>query len=213
VPPAGEVGCEPKPNEVFVDGAGAPKAKGEGWVKVEGLLGAELEVACPNGFVFCGVPKENGENGQNGKEEDEEEDDKKSSSSHEKQKKSSSSSSSEEKEKDTKINSYQSKITTPAPTKRSSGIFSSILGKRNRSESDNYTSLKKRRLSISSNEFMKNADPIKLRIDGVYYDIEPKFFKGTGAFGWYNNGRQEFQVNEENLNVAWNLNMTVIGTK
>jgi len=61
VPPAGEVGCEPKPNEVFVDGAGAPKAKGEGWVKVEGLLGAELEVACPNGFVFCGVPKENGE--------------------------------------------------------------------------------------------------------------------------------------------------------
>jgi len=39
------VGCEPKPNEVLVDGAGAPKAKGEGWVKVEGLLGAELEVA------------------------------------------------------------------------------------------------------------------------------------------------------------------------
>jgi len=62
-PPAGEVGCDPKPNEVFVDGAGAgaPKAKGEGWVKVEGLLGAELEVACPNGFAFCGVPKENGE--------------------------------------------------------------------------------------------------------------------------------------------------------
>ena len=29
-PPAGEVGCELKPNEVFVDGAGAPKAKGEG---------------------------------------------------------------------------------------------------------------------------------------------------------------------------------------
>ena len=60
-PPAGEVGCEPKPNEVFVGGAGAPKAKGEGWVKVEGLLGAEPEVACPNGFAFCGVPKENGE--------------------------------------------------------------------------------------------------------------------------------------------------------
>lgn len=55
------MGCEPKPNEVFVDGAGAPKAKGEGWMKVEGLLGAEPEVACPNGFAFCGVPKENGE--------------------------------------------------------------------------------------------------------------------------------------------------------
>jgi hypothetical protein len=60
-PPAGEVGCEPKPNEVFVDAAGAPKAKCEGWVKVEGLLGAEPEVACPNEFAFCGVPKENGE--------------------------------------------------------------------------------------------------------------------------------------------------------
>ena len=60
------MGCEPKPNEVFVDGAGAPKAKDEGWVKVEGLLGAEPEVTCPNGFAFCGfafcgVPKENGE--------------------------------------------------------------------------------------------------------------------------------------------------------
>ena len=30
-------------------------------MKVEGLLGAELEVACPNGFALCGVPKENGE--------------------------------------------------------------------------------------------------------------------------------------------------------
>ena len=60
-PPAGEVGCEPKPNEVFVDGAGAPKAKGEGWAKVEGLFGAELEVVCPNRVAFCGVPNENGE--------------------------------------------------------------------------------------------------------------------------------------------------------
>lgn len=29
-------------------------------MKVEGLLGAEPDVACPNGFTFC-VPKENGE--------------------------------------------------------------------------------------------------------------------------------------------------------
>jgi len=58
-PPAGEVGCEPKPNAVLVDGAGAPKAKGEGWLKVEGLLGAEPDVACPNEFAFGGVPKEN----------------------------------------------------------------------------------------------------------------------------------------------------------
>ena len=55
------MGCEPKPNEVFVDVAGAPKAKDEGWAKVEGLLGAEPEVPCPNGFAFCGVPKENGD--------------------------------------------------------------------------------------------------------------------------------------------------------
>jgi len=61
-PPAGEAGCEPKPNGAFVDGAGAtPKAKGEGWLKVDGLLGAEPDVVCPNGFAFCGVPKENGE--------------------------------------------------------------------------------------------------------------------------------------------------------
>ena len=62
VPPAGEVGCEPKPNGAFVEGAGNPKAKGEGWLKVDGLLGAEPDVACPNGFTFCcDVPKENGE--------------------------------------------------------------------------------------------------------------------------------------------------------
>ena len=36
--------CEPKPNKVFEDGAGTPKAKGEGWVKVEALLGAELDL-------------------------------------------------------------------------------------------------------------------------------------------------------------------------
>lgn len=28
-------------------------------MKVEGLLGAEPDVACPNGLTFCGVPKEN----------------------------------------------------------------------------------------------------------------------------------------------------------
>jgi len=28
-PPAGEAGCELKPNEAFVDGNGVPKAKGE----------------------------------------------------------------------------------------------------------------------------------------------------------------------------------------
>lgn len=32
-----------------------------GWLKVEGLFGAEPGVACPNEFAFCGVPKENGE--------------------------------------------------------------------------------------------------------------------------------------------------------
>jgi len=30
-------------------------------LKVEGLLGAEPDVACPNRLAFCGVPKENEE--------------------------------------------------------------------------------------------------------------------------------------------------------
>lgn len=30
-------------------------------MKVDGLLGAEPDVACPNEFVFWGVPKENDE--------------------------------------------------------------------------------------------------------------------------------------------------------
>jgi len=104
------------------------------------------------------------------------------------------------------------KSTRKTESRRSSGLLSSFLGKRSRAESE-YTSIKKRRLSISSNEFMKKAEPIKLRIDGTYYDIKPNYFKGTGAFGWYHTDRQELTVNGENLNVAWNLNMTVIDTK
>jgi len=59
--PAGEAGCELKPNKAFADGTGAPKAKGEGWLKAEGLFGVEPVRPCSNGFAFCGVPKENEE--------------------------------------------------------------------------------------------------------------------------------------------------------
>jgi len=90
----------------------------------------------------------------------------------------------------------------------------SFLGKRNRTSITEFTPIKKRKLSISSNEFMKKAKPIKIRIDGNYYDVEPRSFKGTkGTFGWYHNGRQKVEVKGDELEVAWNLNITVIDSK
>jgi len=97
--------------------------------------------------------------------------------------------------------------------KKKSGMFSRFLGKRGRAESSMNMSAKKRRLSIGSNDFLRIAEPIKLKIDDSYYDIEPRLYKGTGAIGWCHMGRQEFIVGGENLDVAWALNMTVIGEK
>ena len=40
-PPAGEFGCEPKEKGAVLDGVVAPKPNEEGWLNVDGLLGAD----------------------------------------------------------------------------------------------------------------------------------------------------------------------------
>lgn len=58
-PAAGDAGWDPKVNPPFVAGAGAPNANGDGWLNVDGLLGAEPGAAgCPNEFEVAGAPKE-----------------------------------------------------------------------------------------------------------------------------------------------------------
>lgn len=43
-----------------MEGAGAPNENGEGWLKVDGLLGADpVDAGWPNGFEAWGAPKLN----------------------------------------------------------------------------------------------------------------------------------------------------------
>jgi len=100
---------------------------------------------------------------------------------------------------------------TPTMKKRSSYFqIPSFLGKRSRSEI--FTSNKARKISITNKDFMKKATPIDIRLDQTSYEVLPKSYKGTNAFGWYQNGRQKIDVVGEDLEVAWNINITVIGS-
>lgn len=57
-PAAGEAGCDPKANVPAAGGAGAPNAKEEGWLNVDGLLGVEFDAGWPKGFGFVAPLKE-----------------------------------------------------------------------------------------------------------------------------------------------------------
>jgi len=86
--------------------------------------------------------------------------------------------------------------------------------KRKKSESPEVTR-KRRKLNypISLNDFIQKAQHVNLKIDGNDYSVEPKLYNATNSFGWYATGRQTVVVDGESLEVAWNINMTVLGSK
>jgi len=81
-------------------------------------------------------------------------------------------------------------------------------------DEDERPSLKKRKVEcrLNSHQFINHAQPVGIRIGTQTYNLDPKKFS-TGSFGWHSTGRQEVEVDGKTVMVAWNLNMTVIGSK
>jgi hypothetical protein len=85
--------------------------------------------------------------------------------------------------------------------------------KRQEDDSEILKYLKKRKLDLpmSSEDFMIKAEKLTLEIENNTYEISPKEYPTTKSYGWYSTGRQTIEVDGVPLNVAWNINMTVLG--
>jgi len=66
-------------------------------------------------------------------------------------------------------------------------------------------------LPMTPEEFMNKAKDLTLDIENKSYKIIPKEYSTTRTYGWYQNGRQTIELDGVPLNVAWNINITVIG--
>jgi hypothetical protein len=65
---------------------------------------------------------------------------------------------------------------------------------------------------ISRTQFIENAEPIKLLVNGQELMADKKEFS-TGSFGWYYNGKINVTVDGKPLSVQVGLNLTVVGSK
>jgi len=85
--------------------------------------------------------------------------------------------------------------------------------KRYREDDEILNIIKKRKLELpmKSSEFMNKAEQLTLVIENNTYKIIPKEYSSTNSYGWYQTGRQTIDVDGVSLNVAWNINMTVLG--
>jgi hypothetical protein len=65
---------------------------------------------------------------------------------------------------------------------------------------------------ITREDFQKQAQPIKIVINGVEMQAMVKEFS-TGSFGWYLTGKLNIEVAGKHIPVQVGLNATVIGSK
>ena len=65
---------------------------------------------------------------------------------------------------------------------------------------------------ITRAEFQKQAQPLKLVINGVEMQAMVKEFS-TGSFGWYLTGKLNVEVSGKHIPIQVGVNMTVIGSK
>jgi len=61
-------------------------------------------------------------------------------------------------------------------------------------------------------EFIQNAQPVEVVINGVPLVAEVKEFS-TGSLGWYLNGKTTIRVNDRPVSVQIGMNLTVVGSK
>ena len=65
---------------------------------------------------------------------------------------------------------------------------------------------------LSQSQFLEQAEPLKVVINGQEMLAEVKAFS-TGSFGWYLNGKTAIVVGGKPLSVQIGMNLTVVGSK
>jgi len=65
---------------------------------------------------------------------------------------------------------------------------------------------------VTRAEFLQNAQPVEVVINGVPLVAEVKEFS-TGSLGWYLNGKATVRVNDKPVSVQIGMNLTVVGSK
>jgi hypothetical protein len=65
---------------------------------------------------------------------------------------------------------------------------------------------------VSRAQFVKDAKPLVVTIDGINMLAEIKEFS-TGSIGWFLNGKMPVKVGDQPVNVQIGLNMTIVGSK
>jgi hypothetical protein len=65
---------------------------------------------------------------------------------------------------------------------------------------------------LSQTQFLEQAEPLKVTINGQEMLAEVKSFS-TGSFGWYLNGKTVVTVGGKPLSVQIGMNLTVVGSK
>lgn len=65
---------------------------------------------------------------------------------------------------------------------------------------------------VSRAEFLKNAKPVELTINGQTLYADPKEFS-TGSFGWHANGKITFKVGDTPVTAQMGLLFTAVGSK
>ena len=65
---------------------------------------------------------------------------------------------------------------------------------------------------VSRAEFLANAKPVSVNVNGVPLTAEVKEFS-TGSLGWYLNGKTTIEINGTPVAVQIGMNLTIVGSK
>ena len=65
---------------------------------------------------------------------------------------------------------------------------------------------------ISRKQFVENAKPVEVVVNGIPLMAEVKEFS-TGSLGWYLNGKMTVDIGGTPVSVQIGMNMTIVGSK
>ena len=74
------------------------------------------------------------------------------------------------------------------------------------------TSMAKTSCPVTRAEFVQDAKPVEVTINGIPMTAEVKEFS-TGSLGWYLNGKANVKVGEKSVTVQIGMNLTIVGSK
>ena len=80
------------------------------------------------------------------------------------------------------------------------------------SEPQKVTIMAKSACPVSRAEFLRDAQPVEVTINGIPMTAEVKEFS-TGSLGWYLNGKANVKVGDKSVSVQIGMNLTIVGSK